>query len=128
MKAIQTNDAPQPGGHYSPGILSGGQLFISGQLPNSPHKPGHAETSKAPFRAQARQAINNLLAVLAAAGGTPDHLAKVTVYIVDIAHWPAFNEEYAKALGVAKPARAVVPVPSLHHGYLVEIDAVAVGL
>jgi 2-iminobutanoate/2-iminopropanoate deaminase len=52
-------------------------------------------------------------------------MLKVTVYIVGVELWPAFNTIYAELMGEARPARAVVPVPELHHGYLVEIEATA---
>ena len=77
------------------------------------------------FEAQARQAIHNMLEVLRAAGGSPQQLLKVTAYIVGIANWPRFNAVYASLLGDACPARSVVPVPELHYGYLVEVDAIA---
>lgn len=67
-----------------------------------------------------------MLAVLEAAGGTPDDLIRVTAYIVGVSNWPRFNQVYAARLGEARPARTVVPVPELHYGYLVEIDAIAV--
>ena len=54
-----------------------------------------------------------------------DRLARVTAYIVGVENWPRFNAVYAARLGDARPARTVVPVPELHYGYLVEIDAVA---
>jgi enamine deaminase RidA (YjgF/YER057c/UK114 family) len=62
---------------------------------------------------------------LAAAGGSPEQLARVTAYIVGIENWPRFNAVYAALLPNARPARTVVPVPELHHGFLVEIDAIA---
>ena len=49
----------------------------------------------------------------------------MTVYVVGIEHWPAFDRLYARYLGEHRPARAVVPVPVLHHGYLIEIEAIA---
>ena len=55
----------------------------------------------------------------------PADLVKVTVYVAGVEHWPAFDRVYAAALGEHRPARAVVPVPELHHGYLVEIEAIA---
>ena len=64
--------------------------------------------------------------MLEAAGSGPEDLLKVTAYVVDVANWPRLNKVYAEAMGQARPARAVVPVPALHYGYLVEIDAVAV--
>ena len=60
-----------------------------------------------------------------AAGASVEDLLKVTVYIVDVANWPRFNAVYAQMLGDVRPARSVVPVPELHYGYLVEIDAIA---
>ena len=111
-----------PAGHYSPAVVHGGVIYISGQLgvrPDGDHTAGQ------PFEDQARQALANLLTALSAAGGSPDSLLKVTAYIVGVENWPAFNTVYAAAMGEARPARSVVPVPELHHGYLVEIAAVA---
>jgi enamine deaminase RidA (YjgF/YER057c/UK114 family) len=99
-----------------------GTLYISGQLPVSPDG-GH--NFSASFAEQAQIALGNLLAILHASGGTPADLLKVTVYVTGIAHWPEFDRLYAAALGEHRPARAVVPVPELHHGYLIEIEAVA---
>lgn len=111
-----------PAGHYSPATAWGDLVFVSGQLPS---RPDGSHTADEPFEVQARQVLDNLLAVLAAAGSSPDRVLKVTVYVAGIAHWPAFNRLYAEAFGDAKPARCVVPVPELHHGYLVEIEAIA---
>jgi enamine deaminase RidA (YjgF/YER057c/UK114 family) len=69
--------------------------------------------------------IANVLAIVRAAGGTPESILRATVYITDTAHWPAFNRLYAEALGEHRPARTVVPVAALHYGYLVEMDAIA---
>ena len=60
-----------------------------------------------------------------AAGCGKEDLIKVTFYLVGVENWPRFNEIYAEVMGPAKPARAVVPVPELHYGYLVEIEAIA---
>ena len=111
-----------PAGHYSPATAHGDLVFVSGQLPVSDDGSHDPDAS---FEEQARRAMANLLTVLAAAGSGADRLLKVTVYIVGVEHWPAFNRVYADMLGDARPARAVVPVPELHHGYLVEIEAIA---
>lgn len=119
---VSTDLAPRPAGHYAQGIIAGQHLYISGQLPI------RADGTALPddgFEAQTAQAIENMLAILAAAGGTPQRLARVTAYIVGIENWPRFDAVYAAMLPGARPARTVVPVPHLHHGYLVEIDAVA---
>ncbi|GLU55467.1 RidA family protein [Dyadobacter frigoris] len=123
IKIIKTDKAAPAGGHYVQATVFQGQMYISGQLPVT---AAGEHTFNEPFEIQARQALKNLLAILEAAGGDPSHLLKVTVYLVGVAHWPAFNLVYAEMLGETKPARSVVPVPELHHGYLIEIDAVAV--
>ena len=112
-----------PGGHYSHGVGYGDLLFVSGQLGI---RPDGSHTADCEFEEQARQALRNLLTVLEAAGSGPEDLLKVTAYVVDMANWPRLNKVYAEAMGQARPARAVVPVPALHYGYLIEIDAVAV--
>lgn len=122
LTPILTDQAPPPAGHYSQAIIAGRHVYISGQLPKRPDGASLTENS---FEAQATQAIENLLGILAAAGGTPDRLVRVTAYIVGVKNWPRFNAVYASLLGDARPARTVVPVPELHHGFLVEIDAIA---
>jgi reactive intermediate/imine deaminase len=123
VSAILTDRAPTPAGHYSQAIVSRGHVFISGQLPIRPDGRPLAEGG---FEAQARQAIENMLEILRAAGGTPQHLVRVTAYIVGVANWARFNAVYASMLPDVRPARTVVPVPELHYGYLVEVDAIAV--
>ncbi len=122
MKAISTPNAPRPGGHYAQAIVHGGMVYVSGQLPIVPDPDMPRPEG---FEDQARQVIRNVIAILEAAGSDAGCLVRVTVYVADIAHWPAFNEVYAAMLGSHRPARTVVPVPELHHGYLVEMDAVA---
>ena len=111
-----------PAGHYSPAVAWRDLVFVSGQLPM---RPDGTHTADQPFGEQARQVLANLFAALKAAGSSPGRVLKVTVYVAGIEHWPAFNRLYAEAFGDAKPARAVVPVPELHHGYLVEVEAIA---
>lgn len=121
-QSVQTDAAPAPAGHYSQAIRSGNSLYISGQLPIRADKAPLPDVN---FETQARQAIANMLGILEAAGGTPADLCRVTAYIVDVKNWPEFNRVYGDMLGNAKPARTIVPVPELHYGYLVEVDAVA---
>ena len=120
---VYTTNAPTAGGHYAQAIKHAGLVYVSGQLPVAPDGNHHPE---ADFDEQARQAIRNLISVAEAAGASVEELLKVTVYIVDVANWPRFNAVYAQMLGDVRPARSVVPVPELHYGYLVEIDAIAV--
>jgi reactive intermediate/imine deaminase len=119
---VSTDRVPAAGGHYSQAVKHNGLVYVSGQLPV---QLGAAHNPEAAFEDQARWALANLLAILAAAGSTPGHLLKVTAYIVGIENWPRFNAVYSEILGDIKPARSIVPVPELHYGYLVEIDAVA---
>ncbi|MGQ0835392.1 MAG: RidA family protein, partial [Gammaproteobacteria bacterium] len=111
-----------PQGHYSAAIRHGGLVYVSGQLGV---RPDGSHTADLPFEDQVRQTVQNLLAVLGSAGVGPENILKVTAYIVGAARWPAFNVIYAEMMGAARPARTVVPVPELHYGYKVEIDAVA---
>ncbi|MEZ5458541.1 MAG: RidA family protein [Steroidobacteraceae bacterium] len=120
---VATDRAPAPAGHYAQATIAGSLLYVSGQLPI---RADGTLLAGATFEEQASQALDNVLAIVAAAGGAPLQIARVTAYIVGVAHWPRFNAIYAAKLGAARPARTVVPVPELHHGVLVEIDAIAI--
>lgn len=122
MDTISTPFAPAARGHYSQAVVHGGLVFVAGQLPIVPDDP---ESKLVDFEAQAHQVISNVLAILRAAGSSADAILRATVYIADIAHWPAFNRIYAERLGAHRPARTVVPVAQLHYGYLVEMDVIA---
>lgn len=122
IETILTDAAPAPAGHYVQAVRAGDMLYISGQLPIRADRQPLPDTD---FETQTRQALANMLEILKAAGGTPAHLARVTAYIVGVANWPDFNRIYAEMLSDARPARTVVPVPELHYGFLVEIDAIA---
>jgi reactive intermediate/imine deaminase len=122
IEIIHTPHAAAPGGHYSQAVAYGGVVYVSGQLPVRANGEHSADQ---PFEVQASIALDNLVAILTEAGLSPSDLLKVTVYVVGIEHWPAFDQLYGRYLGEHRPARAVVPVPVLHHGYLIEIEAVA---
>jgi 2-iminobutanoate/2-iminopropanoate deaminase len=80
----------------------------------------------AAFDVQARQVLANVAAALQAAGSSVAQLVQVRVYITSMTDWPAFNRLYADWAGEHRPARAVVPVTELHHGFAIEVEAVAV--
>ena len=120
---ITTPNAPEPAGHYSQACCYGDLVFVSGQLPVSLESKARADLS---FEEQVRLALGNMLAIVKAAGSGPDRVLKVTAFIVGVENWPAFNRAYAELFGESRPARSVVPVGSLHHGCLVEIEAIAV--
>jgi 2-iminobutanoate/2-iminopropanoate deaminase len=121
MKIISTTDAPAPGGHYSQAIEANGFIYVSGMLPTL-SSPGGASDS---FDDQTRSALQHCERVLAAADCSFNDVVQCTAYIVGVANWPLFNRVYAEKFGSHKPARAVVPVPELHHGALVELQMVA---
>jgi len=111
-----------PGGHYSHAVRAGAFVFVSGQLPIAADGVRLADKD---FQTQARQALANLAAALAAANSAVDRLIHVRVYVTDIDDWPAFDKLYSEWIGAVRPARAVVPVPALHYGFRIEIEAVA---
>lgn len=111
-----------PGGHYSHVAIGNGMVFVSGQLPID---AAGRKLTDASFEAQAQQVLANVEAALAGAGSGIGKLLQVRIYLTDVAHWPAFNEIYARWAGRARPARAVVPVPALHFGLQVEVEATA---
>jgi len=123
MSAISTNHAPPPAGHYEQGRVHDGLVYVSGQLPIDPAGGPHRRES---IEDQTQQALENVAAVLRAAGSGINDVLKVRVYVSDIELWDRVNEVYASFFGDHRPARAVVPTRELHHGFQVEIEAVAV--
>ena len=122
IERILTPNAPKPAGHYSQAVCHGDLAFVSGQLPVTLEGKIISEAS---FEEQARVALANLLAIVKAAGSSPERVLKVTVFLAGVEYWPKFNALYAEAFGEARPARSVVPVPALHYGCLVELEAIA---
>ena len=122
MDFVKTDQAPQPGGHYTQAIAHNGFLFVSGQLPID---PGTGKPVAGSIEQQTTRALENVLAILRSAGSCRELVLKTTVYISDIQLWSRVNAAYARFFGEHRPARAVVPTRELHHGCLVEIEAVA---
>ncbi len=125
MKIVDSPHAPRPAGHYSQAVVHGGLVFVAGQLPHDPSRPGEPAGEVEEVEEQTVRALRNVEAILVAAGSGLERLLSVTVYVADLSLWPRVNAAYAGVLGSHRPARAVVPVQELHHGYLVEIQAVA---
>ena len=123
IQTLSPDTLAPPGGHYSHAVVAGGMVFVSGQLPIT---TSGQRLNDQPFEVQARQVLHNVEAALTAAGSDKTRLVQLRVYVTDIALWPAFNALYAAWIGEHRPARAVVPVPQLHHGFLIEIEATAV--
>lgn len=122
IECIDPANGLPPGGHYSHAAAIGDLVFISGQLPVP---AGGQHDATADFNTQARRALANLDAALKAAGSSSRSIVKLTAYVTDIADWPHFNSLYADFMGDHRPARCVVPVPELHFGYAIEIEAIA---
>jgi len=120
MKFISGNTSK--GGHYSPGVLSRGTLYISGQLPIDPNTGKIAEGGAAE---QTRTALRNIERILLAAGAQKENVVLCRVYIPDISLWDEANTAYTEFFGAHNPARVMVPTTTLHHDALVEIEAIA---
>ena len=111
-----------PSGHYSKAVCSGELIFTAGHLPERASEGAHRGLT---FEAQVASAFSGLFATLAACGAGPEDVVKVTAYVVGVERWAEFNRLYAAAFGEHRPARTVLPVPELHYGCLVEIEAIA---
>jgi reactive intermediate/imine deaminase len=122
IERINASTLPAPKGHYVHAVRHGGTLYVSGQLPVADDGSHKADAS---LEEQARQVMRNVLAVLEGAGSGLDRLLKLTVYLVDVSHWPELDAILSDILGEVRTARAVVPVPALHYGYLLEVEAIA---
>ena len=120
MKPISTPDAPAAIGPYSQAIRAGDTVYLSGQIPLDPKTMQLVEG----FEAQARQVFENLRAVCRAAGGDFDRVARLTIYLVDLANFPKVNDLMAAYFREPYPARVTIGVASLPRGAQVEIDAV----
>lgn len=121
-EVVFTAQAPAALGPYSQAIRSGQWLFLSGQIPVD---PATGDVVSGEVRAQARQVLKNIEAVLAAAGTDVNAVVKTTVFLKDLQHFQAFNEEYGRVFVVQPPARSCVEVARLPKDVLVEVEAVA---
>ena len=122
MKAVHSSDAPAAIGPYSQAIDAGDFVFLSGQVPIDP-KTGELVAGE--IGAQTDRVLDNLDAVLAAAGCSFGDVVKTTIYLLDLGDFQAVNATYAKRFTSAPPARATVQVSALPKGARVEIDAIA---
>ena len=121
-KHVISADAPKPIGPYSQGVVAGGLMFVSGQIPLDPHTN---ELVAGGIEAQTEQVLKNLLAVLKEAKMGPEHVVKTTVFLSDLADFAKMNEVYARYLGKEPPARSTIQAAGLPRGVKVEIDVIA---
>ncbi len=120
--AISTDRAPAAIGPYSQAVQAGGFVFCSGQIPLDPATGGVVDGG---IEAQTRRVLENLAAVLAAAGTGLDRVVKTTVFLANMGEFAAMNAVYAGFFPTDPPARAAVEVSALPKGVRVEIEAVA---
>jgi 2-iminobutanoate/2-iminopropanoate deaminase len=125
MNPITSLRAPKAIGPYSQAIETTGArtVYCSGQIPLD---PATGELVPGAIEAQTSRVLENLAAVLEAAGGGLRHVVKTTVFLIDLADFPKMNEVYARAFAQHPPARSTVQVAALPRGARVEIEAVAV--
>lgn len=120
--AISSSGAPAAIGPYSQAIRAGDLLFCSGQIPLD---PATGELVGGGIAEQTARVLENLAAVLAAAGLGPGDVVKTTVFLMSMADFPAMNEVYARFFADVPPARSTIGVAALPRGALVEIEAIA---
>ena len=120
---IRTESAPAPfqGAPYNQAVVAGDLVFVAGQLGL---KPGDTAV-EGDIAQQTEQALQNLKAILEAAGSSLDKLVKTSVFLMDLGDFAAMNEVYARYVGDRPPARSTFEVANLPSGALVEIEAVA---
>ncbi len=121
-KHVVTTQAPKPIGPYSQGVISGGFLFVSGQVAIDPDTNAVIEGD---IEAQTERVMQNLMAVLKEAKMGPENVVKTTVYLMDMAEFARMNDVYGRYLGKEPPARSTVQVAGLPKGVRVEIDVIA---
>jgi 2-iminobutanoate/2-iminopropanoate deaminase len=122
MDFVSTGGAPKAIGPYSQGTIAGGFIFTAGQVALDP-KTG--EVVPGGITEQTERVMQNLAAILQAAGSGLNQVVKTTVFLADMTDFAAMNEVYARAFGDHRPARSTVAVGALPKGVKVEIDAVA---
>lgn len=121
-KSIQTRLAPAAIGTYSQAVQAGDLLYCSGQIPLDPETMTLVEGD---IHQQVAQVLDNLKAVIEAAGGSLDEIVKITVYLVDLANFEVVNKGMANYFSAPYPARAAVEISALPKGAQVEMDAIA---
>ena len=122
MEFIATDHAPRAIGPYSQATVVGNVIYAAGQIALD---PGTMEIVGKDVVAQTDRVLQNLAAVLEAAGSGLQHVLKTTVFLADMADFPAMNEAYARHFGSHRPARSTVAVATLPKHARVEIDAIA---
>ncbi len=119
---VKTEHAPAAIGPYSQAIKTGGMVFAAGQIPLD---PATGQMVSGDVQAQTERVLENIRAVLAAAGASLEAVVKTTVFLKSMGDFAAMNEVYARYFTGAAPARSTVAVADLPRGALVEIECIA---
>jgi len=123
-RAIRTDRAPVPRGPYNQAIRVGETIYVAGQIPVD---PATNQVVEGGVEAQARQVLDNVRAILEAAGSSMDRVVKTTIFLVDVGDFAAVNAVYAEYFTGTAPARSTVQVAALPGaGARLQIDAIAV--
>ena len=123
-EVIATNDAPKAIGPYSQAIRAHGFVFVSGQIP---FDPATQQIIEGDVAAQTERVLQNLAAILKAAGSSLAQVVKTSVFLKSMSDFAAMNEVYARDFPAEPPARATVAAAGLPRDVLVEIDVIALG-
>jgi 2-iminobutanoate/2-iminopropanoate deaminase len=121
-EVVSTPAAPKPAGPYSQAIRAGNLLFVAGQIPIHPES---GEVVQGDIRAQTRQALTNMGAILSAAGLSYANVVRTTVFLADLNDFAGMNDVYASFFSAPTPARSTVQVARLPRDVRIEIDAIA---
>lgn len=121
MQFVSPSTISTPKGHYSPGVVHNGVVYVAGQLPIN----ANGEVQLTTIEEQTTLCMHNIEQILLAANSSLRHILKVNVFVSDIALWPGINAAYSKIMGSHKPARIVIPCNALNYGCGVEIDCIA---
>jgi 2-iminobutanoate/2-iminopropanoate deaminase len=121
-KHVATKHAPTPIGPYSQGVIAGGLLFVSGQIPID---PATDKLIQGDIKAQTEQVLKNILAVLKEAKMGPENVVKASVFLADLADFAQMNEVYGQYLGKEPPARSTIQAAALPKGARIEMDVIA---
>ena len=121
MEAVKTDRAPAAIGPYAQAVKAGGFVFVSGQIPLAPD----GSLVEGDIRVQTERVMENLKAVLEAAGSGLSRVVQTTCFLADMEDFPGFNEVYARYFTPPYPARATVAVKALPRGVRVEVACAA---